>query len=171
MEPNHSLSSLINAFYFTLLLLQFGFPGWVQVVKNIPAVQEMWVQSLGSGRYPGEGTPSNLAWEIPWTEKEAWWAIALGVAKSQTRLKRLCMHALSLSVSIVSVLSLSKNSDHTNFIPYVEIQHSHHLLATIQIKVNALQSFLKSFWTSSYRSLTSQRSLCVNDFFSNGFGV
>ena len=47
-----------------------GFPGG-SVVKNLPAMQETWVQSLGQ-EYPLEeemATHSSiLAWEIPWTE-------------------------------------------------------------------------------------------------------
>ena len=38
------------------------------MVKNLPAMQEIQVRSLG--RYPKEGTHSSiLAWEIPWTEE------------------------------------------------------------------------------------------------------
>ena len=48
-----------------------GFPG-SSVVKNLPAVQETWVQSLG-WEDPLEkemATHSSiLAWEIPWTEE------------------------------------------------------------------------------------------------------
>ena len=32
----------------------------VQVVKNLPAMQEIWVQSLGLGRSPGEGNGNPL---------------------------------------------------------------------------------------------------------------
>ena len=43
-----------------------------QTVKNLPAVQETWVQSLG-GEDPlekGMATHSSvLAWEIPWTKE------------------------------------------------------------------------------------------------------
>ena len=43
-----------------------------QMVKNLPAMQETWVQSLG-GEVPlekGMATHSSiLAWEIPWTEE------------------------------------------------------------------------------------------------------
>ena len=43
-----------------------------QWVKKLPAMQEMWVQSLG-GEDPleeGMATQSNiLGWRIPWTEK------------------------------------------------------------------------------------------------------
>ena len=57
----------------------------VQTVKNLSAMQEMWVQSLG-WEDPLEkemATHSSiLAWEIPQTG--AWWATVRGVAKSQT---------------------------------------------------------------------------------------
>ena len=43
-----------------------------QTVKNLPAMQETWVQSLG-GEDPlekGMATHSSiLAWRIPWTEE------------------------------------------------------------------------------------------------------
>ena len=43
-----------------------------QMVKNLPAMQETWVQSLG-GEDPlknGKATHSStLAWTIPWTEE------------------------------------------------------------------------------------------------------
>ena len=54
-----------------------------QVVKNLPAMQETYVQSLGQ-EDPLEkemATHSSvLVWEIPWTE-EAFWATVHGVAK------------------------------------------------------------------------------------------
>jgi len=57
-----------------------------QTVKNPPAVQETWVQSLG-----GEDTleesmaihSSILAWRIP-MNRGAWWATVHGVAESDT---------------------------------------------------------------------------------------
>ena len=62
-----------------------GFPGG-SVVKNPPAMQETWVQSLG-----GEDTlekdmathSSLLAWEIPRTEKSGRLQ-SMGLQKSQT---------------------------------------------------------------------------------------
>ena len=42
----------------------------VQMVKNLPAIWETWVQSLGQENPLGKemGTHSNiLAWRIPWT--------------------------------------------------------------------------------------------------------
>ena len=42
------------------------------MVKNPPAVQETWVQSLGREDPPEEEMETHssiLAWEIPWTEE------------------------------------------------------------------------------------------------------
>ena len=60
-----------------------GFPGG-PVVKNLPAKQEMQVQSLGQ-KDPLEKEmaphPSIFAWRIPWTEEAVH-----GITKSQTQL-------------------------------------------------------------------------------------
>ena len=59
-----------------------------QMVKNLPAMWETWVQSLGWEDSLEEGMATHfniLAWRIP-MDKGAWWAIDHGVAKSQTRL-------------------------------------------------------------------------------------
>ena len=43
-----------------------------QTVKNLPAMQEAWVQSLGQEDPLEKGMTihsSTLAWRIPWTEK------------------------------------------------------------------------------------------------------
>ena len=51
-----------------------------QMVKNLPAVQETWVQSLGQEDLLEKGMDTHssiLAWRIPWTE-----ATVNGVAKS-----------------------------------------------------------------------------------------
>ena len=56
--------------------------------KNLPAMQEIWVQSLGWEDPLEEGitTHSNiLAQRIP-TDRGAWQATVHGVAKSQTKL-------------------------------------------------------------------------------------
>ena len=42
------------------------------VVKNLPAMQEMWVQFLGQGDPLEKEMATHfsiLAWEIPWTEE------------------------------------------------------------------------------------------------------
>ena len=53
---------------------QREFAVWLvaQVVKNLPAVQETWVQSLGQEDPLGKETATHssiLAWKIPWTEE------------------------------------------------------------------------------------------------------
>ena len=48
-----------------------GFPGG-SVVKNLPAMQETLVQSLGQGDPLEKGLATHssiLAWRIPWTEE------------------------------------------------------------------------------------------------------
>ena len=43
-----------------------------QMVKNLPAMQETWVRSLGREEPLEKGMAihcSSLAWRIPWTEK------------------------------------------------------------------------------------------------------
>ena len=58
------------------------------MIKNPPAVQETWVQSLGWEDPLEKGTATHysiLVWRIPWTE-EPGGAIFHEVAKSQTQL-------------------------------------------------------------------------------------
>ena len=55
------------------------------MVKNLPAVQETWVQSLGWEDPLEEGMETHssiLAWRIPMDR--AWWATVHGVTKSWT---------------------------------------------------------------------------------------
>ena len=52
--------------------------GVAQVIKNLPAIQEMWASSLGweDPLEKGKATHSSiLAWRIPWTEEPCglWW--------------------------------------------------------------------------------------------------
>ena len=69
-----------------------------QSVKNLPAMQETWVQFLG-WEDPLEKEmaihSSILAWKNP-MDRGAWWATVHGVAKSQTRLScwTECIHSL-----------------------------------------------------------------------------
>ena len=58
-----------------------------QTVKNLPAMWETWVQSLGWEDPLEEGMAtysSILAWRSPWTEEPD--RLVHGVAKSQTQL-------------------------------------------------------------------------------------
>ena len=62
-----------------------------QLVKNLPAMQETWVLSLGweDPLEKRKATHSSiLAWRIPWSVH--------GVTKSQTRLSDFHFHLLSL---------------------------------------------------------------------------
>ena len=69
--------------------LQYSWASLVaQLVKNPPAMQETWVQSLGweDPLEKGKVTQSSIpAWRIP-MDIGAWWAIVHGVTKSQTQL-------------------------------------------------------------------------------------
>ena len=56
------------------------------MVKNLPAMQETWVQSLGWEETLEEGMATHcsiLAWRIL-MDRGAWWAITHGVAESDT---------------------------------------------------------------------------------------
>ena len=66
--------------------------GWAslvaQTVKNLPAMQETWVRSLGWEDPLEKGMEihsSILAWRIP-MDRGAWWATIHGVTKSWTQL-------------------------------------------------------------------------------------
>ena len=56
------------------------------MVKNLPAMWETWVQSMGLEDPLEEGMATHssiLAWRIP-THRGAWWDIVHGVSKSWT---------------------------------------------------------------------------------------
>ena len=58
-------------FMLVLHILYLGFPGG-SAVKNLPAIQETWVQSLGQEDPLEKGMAlhsSILAWSIPWREE------------------------------------------------------------------------------------------------------
>ena len=78
---------ILTIFKYKFHLEGIGYPLWyswaslvAQLVKNLPAVQETWVQSLGWEDLleKGKATHSSiLVWRIPWT-------IIHGVAKNRT---------------------------------------------------------------------------------------
>ena len=60
-----------------------------QAVKNLPAMWETWVQSLGQEDPLEKGMAthySTLAWRIP-MDRGAWQAIVHGITQSRTRLR------------------------------------------------------------------------------------
>ena len=68
-----------------------------QVVKNLPAIQEIWVQSLvwEDPLEKGMATHSSiLAWRIP-MDRGDWQATVLGVAKNWTQLRNYAQHPFS----------------------------------------------------------------------------
>ena len=59
-----------------------------QMVKNVPAMQETWIQSLGQEDSPGEGNdgyPLQYSWLENPMDRGAWWATVQGILKSQTQ--------------------------------------------------------------------------------------
>ena len=71
-----------------------GFPCVAQLVKNLPAMQETWVQSLSREDPLEEGMATQssiLAWRIP-MDRRAWWAIVQGVTKSRMWLSDFHFH-------------------------------------------------------------------------------
>ena len=73
-------------------------PSWAllvaQLVKNTPAMQETWVQSLGWARCPGEGKGYPLQYSGLENSLDC---IVHGVGKSQTWLSPFHFHSLSSS--------------------------------------------------------------------------
>ena len=62
----------LTQFTWPFLLLFTLYSLVAQLVKNLPAVRETWVQSLGweDPLEKGKATHSSiLAWRIPWTEE------------------------------------------------------------------------------------------------------
>ena len=59
-----------------------------QMVKNLPAIQEIQFPSLGREDPPGEGNGNSLQYSRPEnsTGRRAWQAIVRGVAKSRKQL-------------------------------------------------------------------------------------
>ena len=59
---------------FHKIVLTNGLPWWLSWVKNLPAMLETWVLSLGQEDPLEKRTATHcsiLAWRIPWTEKES----------------------------------------------------------------------------------------------------
>ena len=73
----------------------------VAVVKNLPAMQEMWVGSLN------REDPWRMAWQptpvfLPGKDKGAWGSAVHGVAKSWTRLSLNTHTQLSMTLRVTS---------------------------------------------------------------------
>ena len=73
-NPSHALlhKSLLRESLVVKCSPRIGASQVAQWVKNPPAMQEIWVQSLGQKDPLEEGMATHcsiLAWRIPWTEK------------------------------------------------------------------------------------------------------
>ena len=79
------------------MTLMTGFPG-IQMVKNLPAILETGVQSLGQEDSLGKGiaTHYNILGQQNCMDRGTWQATFHGVTKSQTQLKQLRMRARTL---------------------------------------------------------------------------
>ena len=84
----------------TVLIFDESFITWAslvaQMVKNLPAMWETWVWSLGLEDPLEEGMATHssiLAWRIP-MDRGAWWATVHGVTKSRTWLSDLCCYCV-----------------------------------------------------------------------------
>ena len=82
-------------------IISGGFPGGT-VVKNPPAMEETWVQSLGQEDTLEEDMATHssiLAWRIPWTEESS--RLQSLHSQSGTQLNdRVCMHKVSVTAAM-----------------------------------------------------------------------
>ena len=69
-KDDYDMATILKELLFTYSLL--GASLVVQTVKNLPAMRETWVQSLGQEDPLEKGMATHfsiLAWSIPWTEE------------------------------------------------------------------------------------------------------
>ena len=84
------------------------------MVKNLPAMQETQVQSLGQEALLEKGMAihaSILAWRIPWTEPGG--ATLHGVTKNQTPSVRDNENNIVLTISFIKILRLFIHQNHS----------------------------------------------------------
>ena len=77
---------IIVTYSYFILIVCFSWASLVaQMVKNTPAIQETWVQSVGR-RSPGEGNGKPLQYSCleNSVDRGGWWAIVHGVAQKWT---------------------------------------------------------------------------------------
>ena len=77
-----------TAFYFKTSVPNLGASLVAQTVKNLTAMLETWVQSLGWEDSSGEGNGHPFQYSCLGNpvDRRAWWATVHGVSKSQTQL-------------------------------------------------------------------------------------
>ena len=80
-----------------------------QMIKNLPAMQETRVRSLGQENALEKGMATHsgiLVWRIPWTEEPDGLYVVHGVAKSQTRVTTSTFNYFHLEFSYPDVMPL-----------------------------------------------------------------
>ena len=86
-ELDIHLRYILTLFFPKVNFIQHGASLVTQMARNLPAVQETWVPSLGQEdpleKEIATYSSSILAWRIP-MDRGAWRATGHGVAKSQT---------------------------------------------------------------------------------------
>ena len=87
----HEIILYVNFFFF----LKGASLVSLVMVKNLPAMQETQVRSLGQEDPPGRGNGNPLQYSCleDSMDRGIWWAALHGVAQSRTQLKRLSLHA------------------------------------------------------------------------------
>ena len=81
-------SSLVLVDYLFCIYSIYGASLVTQIVKNLPAMRETWVGSLGWEESLEEGIATHssiLSWRIP-MDRGVWWTAVHGVTKNQTQL-------------------------------------------------------------------------------------
>ena len=72
-----SSKSVTHTLIFSIKLYHIGVSLMAQMVKNLPAMWENWVQSLGWEDLLEKGMATDssiLTWRIPWTERKSKWS-------------------------------------------------------------------------------------------------
>ena len=81
------LFGIFRSFAEKVIILMLRASLLAKLVKNLPAMQETWVRSLGwEDPLEGNGNPLQYSCLENPMDRGAWWATVHGVTKSQTQL-------------------------------------------------------------------------------------
>ena len=133
----------VKCLLYLFTCLYFLFCVWIspvtQMVKNLPAMQETQVQSLGWEDPHGEGNDNPLQYSCLENPKDrgAWWATVHGVTKSQMRLRDQHFHFHTIYLK----------SDEKGQVREVKIRYNSNLLFENMFLPSPVKSFLFFGWT------------------------